>query len=73
MPHKGKNKGKRSFNIAAELRELQRNQGLLGIQTHKPEFANTVISNEGLWQRLNLIFMYLPLAIVSIQNIFQAT
>ena len=45
----------------------------LFVMSDKKEFANTVISNEGLWQRLNLIFMYLPLAIVSIQNIFQAT
>ena len=46
---------------------------VLFVMSDKQEFANTVISNEGLWQRLNLIFMYLPLAIVSIQNIFQAT
>jgi len=46
---------------------------VLFIMSDKQEFANTVISNEGLWQRLNLIFMYLPLAIVSIQNILQAT
>ena len=45
----------------------------LFVMSDKKEFANTVISNEGLWQRLNLIFMYLPLAIVSIQNILQAT
>ena len=45
----------------------------LFVMSDKKEFANTVISNEGLWQRLNLFFMYLPLAIVSIQNILQAT
>ena len=28
-------------------------------------FAGTVISYEGLWQRLNLLFMYLPLALVA--------
>ena len=43
---KGKNKGKRSFNIAAELRELQRNQGFLGIQTHKSEFVEVITVNE---------------------------
>ena len=46
---------------------------VLFVMSDKQEFANTVISNEGLWQRLNLFFMYLPLAIVSIQNILQAT
>ena len=45
----------------------------LFVMSDKKEFANTVISNGGLWQRLNLFFMYLPLAIVSIQNILQAT
>lgn len=45
----------------------------LFVMSDKKEFANTVISNEGVWQRLNLFFMYLPLAIVSIQNILQAT
>ena len=45
----------------------------LFVMSDKKEFTNTVISNEGLWQRLNLIFMYLPLAIVSIQNILQST
>ncbi|MCR5766755.1 MAG: hypothetical protein K6G09_12375, partial [Treponema sp.] len=32
-------------------------------------FASTFIANEGLWQRLNLIFMYLPLCIVCVQRI----
>ena len=43
------------------------------VMSDKKEFANTVISNEGLWQRLNLIFMYLPLAIISVKNILQTT
>lgn len=45
----------------------------LFVMSDKEKFADTIISSEGLWQRFNLIFMYLPLAIVSIQNIFQAT
>lgn len=55
MPHKGKNKGKRSFNIAAELRELQRNQGFLGIQTHKSEFRGGKIMIE--YSNLNETFI----------------
>ena len=43
------------------------------VMSDKKEFANTVISNEGLWQRLNLFFMYLPLAIISVKNILQTT
>ena len=46
---------------------------VLFVMSDKQEFANTVISNEGLWQRLNLIFMYLPLAIISVKNILQTT
>jgi len=34
----------------------------LFIMSGKPAFRNTVIDREGLWQRLNLVFMYLPLA-----------
>ena len=44
---------------------------VLFVMSDKEEFANTVISNEGLWQRLNLIFMYLPIAIVSVKSIIQ--
>ena len=43
----------------------------LFVMSDKEEFANTVVSNEGLWQRLNLIFMYLPLAMVSVKSILQ--
>ena len=32
----------------------------LFVMSDKPEFAKTVIENEGLWQRLTLVFMYLP-------------
>lgn len=40
----------------------------LFVMADKPEFANTVVGNEGLWQRLNLIFMYGPLIIVAIRQ-----
>lgn len=39
----------------------------LFVMADKEEFKDTVISNEGLWQRLNLAFMYLPLAFVAIR------
>ena len=35
----------------------------LFIMSDKPGFKDTVVDNEGLWQRLNLLFMYLPLAV----------
>ena len=44
---------------------------VLFVMSDKPEFENTLIQNEGLWQRLNQIFMYLPLVIVSIKRIIQ--
>ena len=37
----------------------------LFVMSDKPAFKDTVIDHEGLWQRLNLVFMYLPLAVVS--------
>ena len=42
---------------------------VLFVMSDKPEFENTVIRNEGLWQRLNLLFMYLPMMIISIKRI----
>ena len=45
----------------------------LFVMSDKPEFRNTVIQNEGLWQRLNLFFMYLPLLIVSIRHMTKNT
>ncbi len=42
---------------------------VLFVMSDKPEFKNTFVQNEGLWQRLNLIFMYLPLIIISIKKI----
>ena len=41
----------------------------LFVMSDKSEFKNTIIDNEGLWQRLNLAFMYLPLVITSISKI----
>lgn len=43
----------------------------LFVMADKEEFANTAIANEGLWQRLNLIFMYLPLFIVAFNGLFK--
>ena len=37
----------------------------LFVMSDKPGFRGTVIDNEGLWQRLNLLFMYLPLALAA--------
>ena len=42
---------------------------VLFIMADKPQFHNTIIAKEGLWQRLNLLFMYLPLAFVAIMEI----
>lgn len=42
---------------------------VLFVMADKPEFSNTKLANEGLWQRLNLMFMYMPLIIVSVKNI----
>jgi hypothetical membrane protein len=41
----------------------------LFVMSDKPEFKKTFVNNEGLWQRLNLVFMYLPLAVVAVKNI----
>lgn len=43
----------------------------LFVMSDKEEFAETVIASEGLWQRLNLIFMYLPIMAVSIKKILE--
>ena len=42
---------------------------ILFVMSDKPEFANTIISYEGLWQRLNLLFMYAPLGVMAIKRI----
>ena len=41
----------------------------LFVMSDKEEFANTLVANEGLWQRLNLVFMYMPLAVVAVKKI----
>ncbi|MBR4732861.1 MAG: DUF998 domain-containing protein [Lachnospiraceae bacterium] len=41
---------------------------VLFVMADKPEFQNTVIAKEGLWQRLNLLCMYLPLFYVAIMK-----
>ncbi|MBR6159617.1 MAG: DUF998 domain-containing protein [Lachnospiraceae bacterium] len=41
----------------------------LFVMSDKPEFKETIARYEGLWQRLNLIFMYLPLMIAAIKAI----
>lgn len=43
---------------------------VLFIMADKPELQSTIVANEGLWQRLNLLFMYLPLGYIAIKNIF---
>ena len=37
----------------------------LFVMSDKPDFKNTIVDREGLWQRLTLLFMYLPLAVTS--------
>ena len=44
---------------------------VLFVMSDKPEFSETVINNEGLWERLNLIFMYAPLLVVSVRQIIR--
>lgn len=41
---------------------------VLFIMADKSEFSDTAIAREGLWQRLNLLFIYLPLLIVAIKR-----
>ena len=36
---------------------------------NKKEFSMSIIDNEGLWQRLNLLFMYISLTLVADINI----
>lgn len=44
---------------------------VLFVMSDKPQFSNTLIAKEGLWQRLNLVFMYLPIGVISIRNILE--
>ena len=41
----------------------------LFVMSDKPEFKKSFVDNEGLWQRLNLLCMYLPLAIISVKRL----
>lgn len=43
---------------------------VLFVISDKPKFSNTIIAKEGLWQRLNILFMYLPAVVISLRNIF---
>ncbi|WP_425514089.1 hypothetical protein [Clostridium simiarum] len=42
----------------------------LFVMADKARFENTIISNEGIWQRLSLFCMYAPIIMVSFKNIF---
>lgn len=44
---------------------------ILFIMSDKPEFQNTVIAREGLWQRLSLLFMYFPLGYIAIESLLK--
>ena len=44
---------------------------VLFVMSDKPQFSNTLIAKEGLWQRLNIVFMYLPIGVISIRNILE--
>ena len=45
---------------------------VLFVLSDKEEFSKTFIANEGLWQRLNLVFMYMPLAVTAVKRILNA-
>lgn len=40
----------------------------LFVMSDKDEFKDTFVNNEGLWQRLNLLFMYLPLIVAAVSR-----
>lgn len=42
---------------------------VLFIMADRLEFQNTVVAFEGLWQRLALLFMYVPLIYISVQKL----
>lgn len=44
---------------------------VLFIMADKPQFQNSLIAKEGLWQRLNLLFMYIPFGYLAINHIFK--
>lgn len=39
------------------------------VMADKPQFHNTFIKNEGLWQRLSLLLMYFPLGYIAVGNL----
>ncbi|MFV3010529.1 DUF998 domain-containing protein [Clostridium botulinum] len=43
----------------------------LFIMSDKLRFQNTIIANEGIWQRLSLLCMYIPFGCIAIKNIIQ--
>lgn len=43
---------------------------VLFVMSDKPQLRNTIIAKEGLWQRLNILFMYIPVGVISMRNIF---
>lgn len=43
---------------------------VLFIMADKPQFQRTLVAKEGLWQRLNLLFMYLPLGYIAAKNLW---
>lgn len=43
---------------------------VLFIMADKPQFQRTLVAKEGLWQRLNLLFMYLPLGYIAARKIW---
>lgn len=44
---------------------------VLFVMSDKPCFSNTIVAKEGLWQRLNILFMILPTIVISVHNIFE--
>ncbi len=45
---------------------------VLFIMADKPKLQNTVIAFEGLWQRLTLLFMYIPFAYLAISELLSS-
>lgn len=41
------------------------------VMADKEQFAHTIISKEGLWQRLSLLCMYVPIVSISLKNILR--
>ena len=47
-----------------------KNNNVLFVMSDKPQFGDSIISKEGLWQRLNILFMFLPEIMISLRNVF---